>query len=99
MLDGGRRDSTASLYASSALVQSQQLSGKASQPHKKKALTVYREQQNNETESDSDQEHQMTPIRRGGNSVINRVESQQTRWKRQVEEQRRNIYDRHNMLN
>ena len=65
--------------------------------NKKKALSVYREQQNYDGDS-SDQEHQMTAINRG-NSVINRVESQQTRWKRKVEEQRRNIYDRHSMLN
>eukprot|EP00095_Tigriopus_kingsejongensis_P004839 snap_masked-scaffold713_size108309-processed-gene-0.6 protein:Tk04839 transcript:snap_masked-scaffold713_size108309-processed-gene-0.6-mRNA-1 annotation:"transmembrane protein 9 precursor" len=40
-----------------------------------------------------------TPMRTYGSSVINRMENQQTRWKRQVEEQRRNIYDRHSMLN
>jgi len=31
--------------------------------------------------------------------VINRLGNQQTKWKRQVQEQRRNIYDTHRMLN
>ncbi|XP_060520354.1 uncharacterized protein CG1161 [Cylas formicarius] len=32
-------------------------------------------------------------------NVLNRVSTQQDKWKRQVREQRRNIYDRHTMLN
>lgn len=32
-------------------------------------------------------------------NVLNRVGHQQDKWKRQVREQRRNIYDRHAMLN
>ena len=32
-------------------------------------------------------------------NVLGRVTHQQDKWKRQVEEQRRNIYDRHTMLN
>ncbi|XP_058793454.1 uncharacterized protein CG1161 [Phymastichus coffea] len=32
-------------------------------------------------------------------NVLNRVGHQQDKWKRQVQEQRRNIYDRHTMLN
>ncbi|TRY61061.1 hypothetical protein TCAL_13882, partial [Tigriopus californicus] len=40
-----------------------------------------------------------TPMRAYRSSVINRMENQQSRWKKQVEEQRRNIYDRHSMLN
>lgn len=32
-------------------------------------------------------------------NVLNRVSNQQDKWKRQVKEQRRNIYDRHTMLN
>ena len=35
----------------------------------------------------------------GAEGVINRIGSQQSRWKLQVQEQRRNIYDRHAMLN
>ncbi len=34
-----------------------------------------------------------------GNSVMDRVGTQQTKWKAQVQEQRRNIYDRRSMLN
>ena len=34
-----------------------------------------------------------------GRDVINRLGNQQTKWKRQVQEQRRNIYDTHRMLN
>lgn len=32
-------------------------------------------------------------------NVLNRVGHQQDKWKRQVREQRKNIYDRHTMLN
>lgn len=32
-------------------------------------------------------------------NVLNRVGHQQDKWKRQVREQRRHIYDRHTMLN
>ena len=35
---------------------------------------------------------------RGGN-IIQRLDSTQSRWKIQVQEQRRNIYDKHSMLN
>jgi len=37
--------------------------------------------------------------RRMSGSVLNRVGHQQTKWKQQVQEQRKNIYDRHTMLN
>lgn len=32
-------------------------------------------------------------------NVLNRVGHQQDKWKKQVKEQRKNIYDRHTMLN
>lgn len=32
-------------------------------------------------------------------NVLNRVGQQQNKWKKQVQEQRRNIYDKHTMLN
>lgn len=38
----------------------------------------------------------------GGSSqknVLNRAVQQQTKWKKQVQEQRKNIYDKHTMLN
>jgi hypothetical protein len=31
--------------------------------------------------------------------MLNRVGQQQTKWKKQVQEQRKNIYDKHTMLN
>lgn len=39
------------------------------------------------------------PVRGGGGNMLNRVGHQQDKWKRQVKEQRKNIYDRHTMLN
>lgn len=35
----------------------------------------------------------------GANNVLNRVGAHQDKWKKQVKEQRKNIYDRHSMLN
>jgi len=35
----------------------------------------------------------------GAEGIVNRLGSQASKWKRQVQEQRRNIYDRHAMLN
>merc|ERR1711915_530863 len=37
--------------------------------------------------------------RMGRTAVLQRVGNQQDRWKRQVQEQRRHIYDQHTMLN
>ena len=34
-----------------------------------------------------------------GENIIQRLDATQNRWKKQVQEQRRNIYDKHNMLN
>ena len=39
------------------------------------------------------------PLRTSGTGVLNRVGHQQDKWKRQVQEQRRHIYDRHTILN
>ncbi len=53
-----------------------------------------------EIEQEAGAGHGATPMRHyGPSSVINRVGDQQSRWKRRVQEQRRNIYDRHTMLN
>jgi hypothetical protein len=41
----------------------------------------------------------MTSAAGDPSSVLNRVGRQQSKWKNQVQEQRRNIYDRHTMLN
>ena len=35
----------------------------------------------------------------GRSAALQRIGSQQDRWKRQVQEQRRHIYDQHTMLN
>lgn len=41
----------------------------------------------------------VSPRRRSSSNMLNRVGHQQYKWKCQVQEQRRNIYDRHTMLN
>ena len=48
---------------------------------------------------DEDESHQMQATQQQGAGVLDRVGHQQDKWKRQVREQRRNIYDRHTMLN
>lgn len=50
------------------------------------------------TESDDGNYSEMRTYQ-GAEGVINRLGTQQSRWKLQVQEQRRNIYDRHSMLN
>lgn len=63
-----------------------------------KRRTAYQEHKNEEVTLDEP----MPTIPRsrvGSSNVLNRVGQQQDRWKRQVQEQRRNIYDRHTMLN
>lgn len=47
----------------------------------------------------SSDSHQMSSLRGSGTNMLNRVGHQQDKWKRQVREQRKNIYDRHTMLN
>ncbi len=67
----------------------------------------YREHLDERTSDDEDRAPQVgaaegdTPMRtyRGAEAVINRLGNQQNKWKKQVQEQRRNIYDRHAMLN
>lgn len=65
----------------------------------------YREQRD-DVEEDSGLDQQRPPtasnstqMRAVGGDVINRLGNQQTKWKKQVQEQRRNIYDRHTILN
>ncbi|XP_045463475.1 uncharacterized protein CG1161 isoform X2 [Harmonia axyridis] len=55
----------------------------------------YQEHTNEEEDGTPSTSHDMSV--RG--NVLNRVGHQQDKWKRQVREQRRNIYDRHAMLN
>ncbi|ESO87238.1 hypothetical protein LOTGIDRAFT_183671 [Lottia gigantea] len=53
-------------------------------------------------EEDDPQSSYLTSVNRpmqGDRSIINRVTNEQKKWKGTVQEQRRNIYDRHAMLN
>ena len=66
----------------------------------------YSEHHDTATESDdgsggahADAESTQMRTYQGAEGMINRLGSQQTKWKLQVQEQRRNIYDRHAMLN
>ncbi|CAB4064570.1 unnamed protein product [Lepeophtheirus salmonis] len=45
-----------------------------------------------------DNESAETPMRHYGSSVFQRIGINQTRWKSQVQDQRRNIYDRHSVI-
>ncbi|XP_054716202.1 uncharacterized protein CG1161-like [Uloborus diversus] len=63
-----------------------------------KRRTAYHEHTNEEVTLDVPMPTIPRP-RAGSSNVLNRVGLQQDRWKRQVQEQRRNIYDRHTMLN
>lgn len=58
----------------------------------------YQEQTNEEVNLDEPLPTVTRP-RASSTNVLNRVGLQQDKWKRQVQEQRRNIYDRHTMLN
>ncbi|KAL0902131.1 hypothetical protein ABMA27_000075 [Loxostege sticticalis] len=62
----------------------------------KRAKASYQEHTNEDDESTLG--GPSTQMGARGN-VLNRVTHQQDKWKRQVREQRRNIYDRHTMLN
>lgn len=61
----------------------------------KRVKASYQEHTNEDDENALGAPSEMRPT---GN-VMNRVTHQQDKWKRQVREQRRNIYDRHTMLN
>ncbi|XP_023238128.1 uncharacterized protein CG1161-like [Centruroides sculpturatus] len=63
-----------------------------------KRSTTYEEHTNEEVNLDEPIAAMQRP-RTSSTNVLNRVGQQQDRWKRQVQEQRRNIYDRHTMLN
>ena len=68
---------------------------------KRLAGMSYRQQHNSLGGSgDSDnEENGNSQLATYGSSVMGRVGHQQSRWKVRVVEQRRNIYDRHSMLN
>ncbi|XP_033221666.1 uncharacterized protein CG1161 [Belonocnema kinseyi] len=63
-----------------------------------KAGAGYLEHNNEEVPDETVAPGMSHPMGVRGN-VLNRVGHQQDKWKRQVREQRRNIYDRHTMLN
>lgn len=70
----------------------------------KRMKVNYQEHTNEEEESVGPSQIQLafagtSGARPEGGNVLNRVSVQQDKWKRQVKEQRKNIYDRHNMLN
>ncbi|XP_012261806.2 uncharacterized protein CG1161 [Athalia rosae] len=65
--------------------------------HKGTASGSYQEHTNEEDDSSVNPGTSHAMGVRG--NVLNRVGHQQDKWKRQVREQRRNIYDRHTMLN
>lgn len=64
----------------------------------KRAKSSYVEHTNEDDESSGPSVSSHPMGVRSGN-VLNRVGHQQDKWKRQVREQRKNIYDRHTMLN
>lgn len=64
-----------------------------------KRRTAYHEHTNEEVTLQDEPMPTIPRQRTGSTNVLNRVGEQQDRWKRQVQEQRRNIYDRHTMLN
>lgn len=69
----------------------------------KRMKVNYQEHTNEEEESVGASQIQLafagSSGRPEGGNVLSRVSVQQDKWKRQVKEQRKNIYDRHNMLN
>ncbi|XP_004932820.1 uncharacterized protein CG1161-like isoform X1 [Bombyx mandarina] len=64
----------------------------------KRAMASYQEHTNEDDDNPIPGTSQTMGATPRGN-VLNRVTHQQDKWKRQVREQRRNIYDRHTMLN
>ncbi|CAF0825097.1 unnamed protein product [Brachionus calyciflorus] len=69
-------------------------------PWMNRRTRLYQEQQNEELSMESD-DHPFTaiPSSSSRSNVINRVTQEQSKWKRQVQEQRRTVYDRHVLLN
>lgn len=67
----------------------------------KRAKGSYQEHTNEEDEASQESGHEGGFSQQMGvrENVLNRVGHQQDKWKKQVREQRRNIYDRHTMLN
>jgi len=67
---------------------------------RRNAAALYQHQTNeDDLPADQDGPEPPHPLRPRPHDVLGRVGHHQDRWKRQVSEQRRNIYDRHTMLN
>lgn len=66
---------------------------------RKAAASAYQEHVDEELNLEEPLPMHQQRTRRSSSSVLNKVGQQQDKWKRQVQEQRRNIYDKHTMLN
>ncbi|XP_050538462.1 uncharacterized protein CG1161 isoform X2 [Daktulosphaira vitifoliae] len=70
---------------------------------KRKLVGAYVEHTNEEDDLPTavtlDSRGSIDPSTSGSSNVLNRFGHQQDKWKKQVKEQRRNIYDRHTILN
>lgn len=67
--------------------------------NRRKAAAAYQEHVDEELNLEEPLPMHQQRTRRSSSSVLNKVGQQQDKWKRQVQEQRRNIYDKHTMLN
>lgn len=67
--------------------------------NRRKAASAYQEHVDEELNMEEPLPVHQQRTRRSSSSVLNKVGQQQDKWKRQVQEQRRNIYDKHTMLN
>ncbi|RNA15938.1 transmembrane 9-like isoform X3 [Brachionus plicatilis] len=69
-------------------------------PWMNRRTRLYQEQQNEELSLESDEQpFAQIPNTSTRSNVINRMSKEQSKWKRQVQEQRRTVYDRHVLLN
>lgn len=67
--------------------------------NKRRAQPSYREQMDEEDNASLDSGSGMSQPMRVRSNVFGRVTHQQDKWIKQVQEQRKNIYARHTMLN
>jgi len=83
------------------------LGGKGLRPRARTTTTPYQQHHDDDSINDDssqniDNDTPMSQYTRGTvgpRSVVNRMRSDQEKWKRQVEIQRSSVYDRHTMLN
>ncbi|MCL4130724.1 UNVERIFIED_CONTAM: hypothetical protein GTU68_028007 [Idotea baltica] len=67
--------------------------------NKRRSQPTYREHTDEEDDASLGSGSGMSQQLRVRPNVLGRVTHQQDKWKKQVQEQRKNIYDRHTMLN